>query len=458
MIPFALASGALVLAVLLAVVVPLLRRGQPVRERREYDRAVYRDQLQEVDRDLARGTIAPAEADAARLEIQRRLLAADAIPGTMAAPGRSPLIAAVAGLLVLAGAGGLYWRLGAPTVPGAPFQDRPPAAEGPDLNADILAEADRLNQILRTDPSNAGVWARFGKIMSNLGDWPKAADAYRRAIGLGFTGPDIQAALGETLVMAERGVVTPAARQSFAAALALSPKDPVARYYMALADGQAGDSKAAIDAWLSLAGDLPNPSPMRDEIARRVGEAARASGGPAPALPAGAPAEAARPGPTPEQMAAAANMTPAERERMIGGMIETLAAKLRDDPANLDGWMRLGGAYAVRGEGDKAADAYDQAARLKQGDPAIKMLAVRALMAGLSIMDPFPPRALALVREIAAVKPDAPEILWYQGLAAAHERRLDEARRYWTMLLAQLPEGGEDRKMVSAAIAALKGP
>lgn len=459
MIAFVLASGILVLAVLAAVLVPLLRGGPPMRERREYNQAVYRDQLREVDRDLARGGIGPAEAESARLEIQRRLLAADAIQGKApVSHGRGTGAAAAMALFVLVMTAGLYWRLGAPAVPAAPFKDRPPAeAEaGPSPNAGLLAEADRLTEAVRANPSNTEAWARYGQVLSDLGDWPKAAEAFQRAIGLGFKGPDIQAAYGEALVMAERGVVPPAARAAFAQALTGNPKDPVARYYLALADGQGGDSRAAIDAWIALAAELPASSTMRAEIARRVEDAARAAGIPVPSLPPAAP-DQPRSGPTPEQMAAAARMTPAERERMIDGMIETLAAKLRAEPNNAEGWIRLGGAYAVRGQGDKAADAYDNAARLRPGDPEVRMLAVRALLSGLAVSDPFPPRALVWLREAAAAAPDAPDVLWYQGLAAVHERHLDEARRYWSKLLAGLPEG-DDRKMVSAAIAALKGP
>ena len=469
MMPFALSGAILLLAVLAAVAVPLLRGATANRERRDYDRAVYRDQLQEVDRDLARGTITAAEAGAARLEIQRRLLAADSIQGT--APtgmARSPRLAAFAVLFLLSSAGWLYWRLGTPMMAGAPYRDRPTAQTDPRAdpgppgneaaNQDAVAAEQRLAEALRANPSDATAWIRHAQAVSDLGEWEKAAESYRRAIELGAKGVGVQSNYGEALVLAARGVVAPGAQTAFAAALAGNPKDAIARYYLALADGQAGDTKKAIDAWLMLAAEVPTGSPMRDEIGHRIAEAARAGGFPAPALPPGLPMDQPRPGPTPEQIAAAEKMTPAERERMIDGMIEALAAKLRTEPNDLEGWLRLGSAHAVRGDAEKAANAFDNAMRLKPEDVGIKLLAVRALLSRLAIADPFPPKAVALLREVAAVEPEAPEVLWYLGLAAAHERHLDDARGYWSKLLAQLPAGGEDHKMVAAAIGALKGP
>jgi cytochrome c-type biogenesis protein CcmH len=208
---------------------------------------------------------------------------------------------------------------------------------------------------------------------------------------------------------------------------------------------------------MELAAGLPEDSPMREEIGRRVAEAAKSAGIEAPALPNGLAAEATPPGPTPEQMQAAARLPPEQRAQMIGDMIEKLAAKLRDQPNDLDGWMRLGRAYLVQGESAKAVDAYDHAAALKPGDPGIKLQTVAALLYGLKPADPLPPRAIAALGEVAAVAPDAPEVLWYLGFVAARSGRAEEAREKWTKLLASLPDGGEDAKLVRAALGELRG-
>jgi cytochrome c-type biogenesis protein CcmH len=479
---------ALLLAVLAAVGLPLLSGAHVLPSRGQYDRAVYRDQLREVDRDVARGVLNPAEAGAARLEIQRRLLAVDGTGGVGAMPAggmptgttpagaiptggmpvramRSPLTAIAAMVFVALGTGGLYLRLGAPGLPDVPFADRPvvqadaapPVGEPAAAPHNGIREAAALlEQKLAADPSNANGWVLYARAVSMLGEWSKASDAYKHAIDLGRKSGDVMSGYGEMQVMAADGIVSPAARDAFLAALAADGSNGVARYYLALADGQAGLSRKAVDAWLELATGLPDDSPMREEIARRIAEAAKSGGFDAPPMPKGLPAEAAAPGPTQEQMEAAAAMPPAERDKMISGMIDKLAAKLREQPDDLEGWTRLGGAYAAQGKTDQAVAAYDHAAALKPGDPAIKLRTVAALLSGLRPDDKVPPRAIALLTEVAAVAPDAPEVLWYLGVAAARDGRPAEARENWTKLLTSLPADGEDSKMVRTALEELK--
>jgi len=314
---------------------------------------------------------------------------------------------------------------------------------------------------LRTDPSNADNWLLLARTTSMLGDWDKAADAYRQALRLGRKGADVYAALGEMLVLAAEGIVSPAAHDAFASAITTNPANDVARFYQALADSQAGDVRKAIDAWLALARDSPSDSPMREEIARQVAEAARSGGFEAPKLPPGRAAAAAddtQAGPTQDQMAAAAQMPPAERDKMIDGMIAQLAARLEAQPADADGWLRLGNAYAVRGKADKANDALERAIRLKPADPDVKLRAATSLLSGLQPSDPLPPRAIALLHDVAAARPDTPEALWYLGVAAAREGHPDAARLGWSRLLGLLAKDGEDAKMVQSALAQLKAP
>jgi cytochrome c-type biogenesis protein CcmH len=459
------------LGVLAAVGLPLLRRARSLPERGAFDRLVYRDQLREVERDVGRGVLNEAEASSARLEIQRRLLAVDATEGTRHKGSiRSPIMAVLASAFILLGGGAVYWRLGAPTLPDVPHADQaaaqpasPPSAQAPTAppHVDMKVAAERLAQKLEADPSNAEGWELYARTVSMLGDWPKAKQAYQRALDLGRKSADTYAGYGEMLVLADEGIVSASARDAFVSALAVDPKGEVPRYYMALADSQAGDVREAIDAWLALAADIPDDSPMREEITRRVAEAARSGGLPAPALPKGRPAEAVTPngtGPTEEQMAAAADMAPADREKMVAGMIAQLETKLQSAPDDLDGWLRLGRAYAVQGKDDKSADAFDHAIKLKPTDADIKLQAVGALLSRLQSSDPLPPRAITLLRQVASVSPDAPEVLWYLGVAAAREGRPSEARQDWTKLLTQLSQGGDDYKMVQAAIGQLPAP
>jgi cytochrome c-type biogenesis protein CcmH len=309
-----------------------------------------------------------------------------------------------------------------------------------------------------------------------LSDWSKASDAFQHAIILGDKSADIDESYGEMQVLAAAGVVSPAARDAFAAAIKVDPKCQVARYYLALADSQAGETQKAIAAWVALAAEIPEGSPMRAGIAQGVSSAARSAGIDAPSLPKGQPAAAEAPdaagpsaqrpaaqgpaanGPTDDQVAAAAEMPPGDRERMIHGMIARLADRLRGNPGDLDGWLRLGRAYAVEGETDKAIDACDHAATLKPGDPAIKLQAASSLLSRLQPNDMPPPRAVALLQEAATAAPEAPEVLWYLGIVAAHEGNAVEARQDWTRLLQTLPKDGADYKAVQSALAELKAP
>jgi cytochrome c-type biogenesis protein CcmH len=293
-----------------------------------------------------------------------------------------------------------------------------------------------------------------------LGDWQKAGSAYRRAIDLGLTKPDVFAGYGEMLVLAADGIVPPAAHDAFIQALAADPKNEVARYYLALADGQAGDEKRAIGRWLALAADIPDDSPMRESIARGIAEAAKEGGLPAPALPKGAPpqqdAAETQPGPNQDQMAAAAQMPEGQRNEMIRGMVAQLAAHLQSQPNDLEGWLRLGRSYAVLGETDKSVDAFEHAATLKPDDASIRLQEFQMLTARLQSNDPLPPRAAELLRQVLVIAPDQPEALWYLGVQAARDGNPAEARRDWTKLLGTLPPDSEDAKLVKSALDTLK--
>jgi cytochrome c-type biogenesis protein CcmH len=453
---FLLLFTALALAAVTALCLPLLRGVPAAADRGAFDREVYRDQLKEVDRDLARGVLNPAEAGSARLEIQRRLLSADAAsPGRKTWSAPSPFLAAIVALAVLGGATGLYWRFGTPSLPDAPFAARDAQQAEAAPQRDMQRAAGVLEQKLQADPSNSEGWVLYAHIQSMLGDYQKAASAYRHAIDLGRKTPDVFAGYGEMLVLGADGIIAPAAHDAFTQALAADPKNEVARYYLALADSQAGEEQRAIDRWLALAADIPDDSPMREAIAHAVGEAAKAGGIAAPALPSGTspePQQDASSGPSQDQMSAAAQMPEAQRREMIRGMVAQLAAHLQTEPNDLAGWLRLGRSYAVLGETDKSADAYEHAAALKPNDPAIKLQEFQTLIAKSQASDPLPPRAVALLKQVAALAPDQPEALWYLGVQAARDGNAEEARRDWTKLLNTLPADGEDAKLVKSAL------
>ena len=450
-LPFLLAL--LAFLALLPILAPLLRGGRPMRARASFDQAVYRDQLRELDREIARGLLTPAEAESARLEIQRRLLASDLVPVAPPRVSRSPVVAAVVFVVVGFGSVGAYLWLGAPGIPDEPFASRPaPVAAGNSEHATLQEAAAKLEQKLKQNPSDPQGWLLYARSLAMLNEWGRAEAAYRRVMELGDTGVDVIADHAEMVVLAAGGTVTPAAAAAFNRVLKDDPGNGLARFYLAMAAAQAGEPHKAIDSWQSLLADTPSDSPVRQAIGQQIAAAAKAAGIPVPELAEGTDAEAPPPGPDARPMADAASMPDQQRQAMIRSMVEALAAKQKANRGNLDGWLRLGQAYAVLHEPDKAADAYEEAISLKPDDVSIPLRAARALLSGLKPPEKIPPRVVALLKRAEAGDPQEPMVLWYLGVAAAQDGRPEEARRYWQALLSTLPGGGEDAKMIQAAL------
>lgn len=368
---FLAALTALVLALLLA---PLLRRRTDPADRAAYDIEVYLDQLRELDRDIERGAIAGAEAEAARLEIERRLLAAErqriaATDDRSAAPLRTrrhPLLAIILLVALPAAAGLLYLQLGSPDLPGQPFAERPAAPDG-DLMARAAARIAEAEAAARDNPDNPRAWFELGRIRALAQRWPAAAEAFGEAARLDPAQPVFLAAWAEALIFAADGTVSPRARELLAAALAGDPADPRSRYYMALAEQQASESAAALDRFAALLADSPADAPWRARVETRIRDLAGALGRDAGAiLAANAPRAAPPPppGPSADDMAAAQEMAPAERQAMIRSMVDGLAARLESEPDDIEGWRRLARSWGVLGEPAKASAAWGRALAL----------------------------------------------------------------------------------------------
>jgi cytochrome c-type biogenesis protein CcmH len=449
-LPFLLAL--LAFGALLPIAAPLLRGKRPVAPRASFDQAVYRDQLQELDRDIARGLITPEDAEAARLEIQRRLLAADKLPVAPPRLSRSPVLALVVFVVIGAGSVGGYLWLGAPALPDEPYSARKAELAHETGPSSLQQATQALAAKLKQNPSDAAGWLLYARSLSELNAWDQAEDAYRRAMALGQTGPDVAAGHAEALVMQAGGEVTPAAAAAFQQVLKVDPHSPMARYYLGVGAMQAGEPRQAIELFQAVLADMPADSPLRAQLGQKIADAAHAAGVPVPELAKGMPST---PAPTPDAMASAANMTDEQRQAMIGGMVARLAAEQQANPDNVDGWLRLGQAYAVLHQSDKAADAYDRAAKLRPDDVSIPLREARALLSDQSPTDRLPPRVIGLLKHVEATDPDEPLVLWYLGLAAAQDAQFDAARGYWSRLLAKLPAGSDDAKMVQSALDAV---
>jgi cytochrome c-type biogenesis protein CcmH len=449
----AAALALVTIAVVAAVALPLMRAGRTEPERARIDRAVYRDQLKELARDRERGLIDDAAVAAARLEIERRLLTAESRDAAaLRVSAASPMLAIALALALPVLAAFIYLGLGAPGVPDQPYASRAgERALATSGHGDMEKTIATLEERLRGNPDRTEDWLLLARSAAALGQWQKSADAYRHAMRLtDGKRADIAAAYGEVLVAAADGVVTPAAREVLNGVIARDSGNAVARFFLALADAQAGNAEAAIAAWQKLAADEPADSPMRAELRTRIADAARTVGLPAPGL---APPRAS---PSAAELAKAADLPPEERQAMIRSMVEGLAAKLAQNPDDLEGWKRLGRAYGVLGERDKAVDAYEHAVRLKPDDPAILVAEAEVLMPDRSPQTPVPENVVALLRRVEAMDPKQPAALWYLGLAAAQRRRFSEARDYWQRLLAEMPPESDARQAIAAALTALK--
>jgi cytochrome c-type biogenesis protein CcmH len=343
-----------------------LGRG-PRRLRGGSDVLVYKDQLQEIDRDRAAGLIGEAEAEAARLEVSRRLLSA-ADTDEPAAVEKTPAPAArgwrrraatIAVLVILPlGPPSLYLALGSPNLPGQPAFARDKAPHGGESIAMLVGQVEAH---LAQAPNDGRGWELLAPVYMRLGRFDDAVEARRKALALNGETAERRADLGEALTDAANGVVTAEAKTEFDRAVVLDPHEAKARFFQGLAAKQDGNNDKAKAIWHSIIAEAPPNAPYAEFVSRAL---ARASGeAESPRAPgrsnAAGPVAATAPqaGPTAKDVAAAANMTEEERRDMIRGMVGRLADRLHQDGTDVDGWLRLVRAYVVLGEVDKAKGA-----------------------------------------------------------------------------------------------------
>jgi cytochrome c-type biogenesis protein CcmH len=444
-------------------VAPLLRRAGPAAGRRDYDLRVYRAQLAELARERERGVLGEREATAARLEVERRMLAADAADRRArqgpAGRGRHWMSALVLLVGLPALAGGLYWQLGSPGQPGAPFAGR--AGERAQLAAAQEREqADRrslepmiarLEAHLASQPDDLQASLHLGRAYALAGEFERAAGAYRAALARHEGMAELHSALGEVLVMAGGGAVSQEARAAFDRALELDADDARARFYAGLAMLQSGEPQSALDAWVALIGDAPGDAPWLPDLRQRTAALAEELGlDPDRTLPASRPA-AAQGGsaradgatglraPMAEQMRAAEAAAPAERQEMIRGMVEGLAARLAQQPDDVEGWRMLGRSWKVLGDTANAAEAYREVASRLPDDVTAQVDYAEALLAQQSVDQPPSAQVVAQLEHVLELDGDNPIALFHLGRAAAARGDAAGATRHWRRLLAQLP-------------------
>ncbi len=344
-------------AAIFAVLWPLSRGGRLQSEGSEA--AVYKDQLGEIDRDLASGLIGSSEAEAARVEISRRLLAArDSQDGPPIASStklrRSAAILALVGLPIMAVA--IYLPLGSPGLGDFPLAQRAPAPDASQPFENMVAQ---VQAHLEKNPTDGRGWNVLAPVLARLGRFDEAVRAYRNSITYNGDSPERRSDLGEALAAAAGGVVTAEAKVEFERAIALNADEVKASYFLGLAAEQDGRGSEAASIWRAMLVKAPPEAPWRPLVQAAL---ARVGGGPVPSLGAPAPALSN------EAMAAAKDMSEADRGEMIRGMVERLATRLKQNGDDVEGWLRLVRAYMVMGDRDKARSALGDARQAVAND------------------------------------------------------------------------------------------
>ncbi|MEO5336822.1 MAG: c-type cytochrome biogenesis protein CcmI [Magnetospirillum sp. WYHS-4] len=352
---------------LIGVLMPVFRRQAEVQpDRAEYDLAVYRDQLLEIDGDLERGLMAPAQADAARTEIQRRMLAvapAQAVVPAAPGSGRDMLLAIGLAIAVPVAAIALYTKLGSPGLPDLPLSARNLGQERvADRQADMEKLVAQLAERLKKNPDDLKGWMVLARSLDGMERFGESVEAYARAVELSNRQPEIVGDYAEALVQAGGGDAIPdQALVLFEEVRAKDPQDPRPYFYKGASLGRKGDLKGAVQEWTDLVAVSPPDAPWLAQVRQSLAAATEKLGlGPdavKPRIQGEAPAPSA---------AAPAEMSAEEQQAFIRQMVERLESRLKENPGDKDGWERLGRAYDVLGEPMKSLEAYKKARALEK--------------------------------------------------------------------------------------------
>jgi cytochrome c-type biogenesis protein CcmH len=216
-------------------------------------------------------------------------------------------------------------------------------------------------------------WRVVGWAYAQAGDAAASAGAYRKATAIEPDNAENWSSLGESLQTGSTQVV-PEAEAAFRKALSLDASDPRARYFLAVEKDLKGDHKGAVADWLALLNDTPSGAPWEADLRRTIQQTAQryniGTKWEVQTPVGGSSATAGIPGPTPEQLAAASSIPPSQQDQMVQGMVERLAARLKANPRDANGWIRLMRSRMVLGQKDEAKDALKNGLAAFAGDSA----------------------------------------------------------------------------------------
>lgn len=224
------------------------------------------------------------------------------------------------------------------------------------------------------DSPAAKDWRVVGWAYAQAGNAGEAAAAYRKAAAIEPGNAENWSSLGEALQVPSTTPV-PEAEAAFRKAMEIDPRDPRARYFLAVQRDLAGDHKAAVENWLALLRDTPPGAPWEPDLRRTIEQTAARHridlAGRMPAAGSTGTATAGIPGPTPEQLASASSLPPAEQAGMVEQMVARLEGRLKSNPKDEEGWIRLMRSRMALGDSKAAQGALSSGLAAFRGDTAV---------------------------------------------------------------------------------------
>lgn len=356
-----LSFGAMVVLAMAFLLLPFVRRSPETSDRDVGALAVLRDQLAEIERDEARGLISAVEAKDAGIEVKRRLLALGNVGQgvTTLSPRQGGWLLGAAMVVVGVSGVGLYSVLGQPGVPSLPFAAR---SDERAASTEVAGLAAELRSRLET-ADNGGPfegWVLLGQTYMRMNEHDGAIEAFAVAVARPDANSGTFSQYAEALIAAENGVVTPPAQAAIDTALERGPLNPAAIYYQSVALDQTGRTALAYDVLVARISRETEIAPWMEAFIGQINRIGERLGRP-PVGPMMLMAGSNAPGPNADDIAAAAEMSAEDRGAMVQSMVARLAARLEDEPDDLEGWLRLANAYRVLGNTDAARDALSRA-------------------------------------------------------------------------------------------------
>ena len=284
----AVCAGLVVLALVFALP-PFLRRPRSATgaDRREANLAIYREQIRELDRDLAAGTLSREQWERDRDELARRML--EDVPPEAAAPAASTGgLARIAPALVLAAlfpiaAALIYTQVGAPGALDAAAVGSAAPHAGPEFTKEQVDEMlAQLATRLKAEPDNVEGWVLLGRSYSALGRFAEASTALRRAVELKGDDPGLLADYADVLAMSTGQRLEGEPLRAIEKALAIDPDHQKALALAGTAAYERGDFPGAVKRWERLLKTVPPASEGARSIQASIDEARARAGLPAP--------------------------------------------------------------------------------------------------------------------------------------------------------------------------------